>query len=407
MSDVSSIESRLAINGGSPVRDRPMPARLAFGPDERAMIDAALDHYAELGLDPGYQGYFEKRYCDAFADLMGGGHADAVATGTAAIFVALAALELPKGSEVLVSPITDPGSLSAIILNGLVPKLTDSAPGSYNATSEQFVPRFDENTSAVLAVHSVGEPTDIDEIVAAADTRGIRVVEDCSQSHGAMIGERRIGTFGHIAAFSTMYRKASVTGPSGGVVYSRDETLHRRALAYADRGKPSWRDDFDDRNPSQFLFPALNLHSDEIGCAIGIASLARLDDTRARRLAFVKEVAQLIEAESGLCRPYGYSDALSPFVFPIFVDSRKIAVSKTEFAVALIAEGIPLNPHYQYVVADWPWLRPYLADDADTPNARDARDNSFCLYLNENYTNVEARDVVQAITKVERWACDA
>jgi len=109
----------LAIHGGEPVRRERMPPRLALGEDELRMIQECIAYYRERQVDPGYQGTFEKLYTDAFVAMMGGGYADAVATGTVALYIALAALDLPEDSEVLVSPITDPGTISAIILNRL------------------------------------------------------------------------------------------------------------------------------------------------------------------------------------------------------------------------------------------------------------------------------------------------
>src|ERR1700761_5303194 len=106
----------LAIHGGEKVRTTPMPPRLALGENERKMVLEVLDYYRERNVDPGYEGHFETMYCRAFADMMGGGYADAVATGTSSLYIAVAALDLPKGSEVLVSSITDPGSLAAIVL---------------------------------------------------------------------------------------------------------------------------------------------------------------------------------------------------------------------------------------------------------------------------------------------------
>jgi perosamine synthetase len=179
--------------------------------------------------------------------------------------------------------------------------------------------------------------------------------------------------------------------------------VFRRALAHADRGKPRWLPDFDDRNPSTFLFPALNHHSDEISCAIGLASLQRLNDTIVRRLAFVADLSARLREQANLCRPYGYSPGDSPFVYPILVDVERLSCSKVEFALAVREEGIGLNPHYQYVVADWPWVKRYLADDFNTPNARAVRDRSFVLYLNENYGEREAVDVAVAIVKVEQY----
>jgi perosamine synthetase len=398
----SATDAPLAIMGGEPLRKKPMPRRAAMGAGETAIIQEVIDYYRERRLDPGYQGEFEKRYTDAFVAQMGGGYADAVATGTAALFVAVAALGLPEGSEVIVSPITDPGSLSAIILNRLVPRVADSAPGSYGMGVEQFVARITPKVRAVMVVHSIGQPVNVRDIVREAHARGIRVIEDCSQSHGAKVNGRPIGSFGDIAAFSAMYRKAHIAGGSGGIVYSRDRDLFHQALAHADRGKPRWKKDFSDYDPNGFLFPALNLHTDEISCGIGLVSLSRLQDTIMRRLVFVAELTGRMRDRCKLCHPYGYSPSDSPFVYPIIVDVDRIACSKIEFAEAVLAEGIGLNPHYRYLVVDWPWLKPYMADDFETANARDIRDRSFCLYLNENYGLSEASDCVGAMVKVEK-----
>jgi len=393
----------LAIHGGAPVRRERMPPRLALGDEEARMIQEVVAYYRESEVDPGYQGPFEKLYTDAFVEMMGGGYADAVATGTASLFVSLAALDLPKGSEVLISPITDPGSLSAIILNGLKPRLCDSKPDSYNIGVEQIRERLTPNVSAVLLVHAAGQAAEADKIVDEAHACGVRVIEDCSQSHGAKILGRAVGSFGDVAAFSTMYRKAHMTGPSGGVVYCRDLELFRKVLANADRGKPRWREDFSDRDPSTYLFPALNHHTDEISCAIGVASLGRLGQTIMRRLSFVSDVAAGLAENAKVCRGYPVSPTDSPFFYPIIVNADQISCGKIEFADAVQKEGSDLNPHYRFVVDEWPWVQPYLADDFKTENARSIRDRSFNLYLNENYGEAEANDTVEAILKVERW----
>lgn len=393
---------KLAVHGGDPVRRERMPRRLALGDDEVRMIQEVIAYYREQQVDPGYQGPFEKLYTDAFVGMMGGGYADAVATGTASLFVALAALGLPKGSSVLISPITDPGSLSAIILNGLKPKLCDSKPESYNIGVDQVVARLTPEVSAICLVHAAGQAAEADKIVAAAHARGVRVLEDPSQAHGAKIMGRPVGSFGDIAAFSTMYRKAHMTGPTGGVIFCRDLDLYRRVLAHADRGKPRWREDFSDRDPSTYLFPALNHHTDEISCAIGVASLGRLEQTIMRRLSYVADVAAGLAEYARICRAYPLSPSDSPFFFPIIVDIERISCSKIEFAEAVLKEGIDLNPHYRFVVDEWPWVQPYLADNFKTDNARSIRDRSFCLYLNENYGEREANDTIQAILKVER-----
>lgn len=391
----------LAIHGGEKTRSTPMPPRLAIGENERAMVQKVLDYYAARNADPGYEGVFEKQYTSLFANMMGGGFADAVSTGTAALYIAVAALELPKGSEVLVSPITDPGTLSAIILNNLVPRLMDTKPSEFVVGPEQFAARLGPEVKGAVIVHSFGQAAEIDKIVVIAHENGIKVVEDCAQAHFAKHRAKPVGTFGDIAAFSTMYRKAHTSGPSGGIVYSRDEATFHKALIYADRGKPRWRDDFDDRDPSTYLAPALNHNTDEISCAIGTSSLRRLPQTIISRLAFVSDLVSRFEG-ANICKPFRFMPANSPFVHPMMVDRDAITCSKIEFAEAVRAEGIDLNTHYKYLVADWPYMRPYLADGFDPPNARAVRDSTFILYLNEKYGEQEAKDVVKAVKKVER-----
>jgi dTDP-4-amino-4,6-dideoxygalactose transaminase len=231
-----------------------------------------------------------------------------------------------KGSEVLVSPITDPGSLAAIVLNGLKPRLMDSMPGSYNVGPEQFAARITPEVTGAVVVHAAGQAAPVDKIVEIAHARGIKVLEDCAQAHFAKLRGRPVGTFGDIAAFSTMYRKAHMTGPSGGLVYAQDLEIFRRALAHADRGKPRWREDFSDRDPSAYLFPALNHNTDEISCAIGIASLARLTQTIIARQAFVSDlVARLVDG-SKVCKPYPFFPTTSPFFYPVVVDIGKLLI---------------------------------------------------------------------------------
>jgi dTDP-4-amino-4,6-dideoxygalactose transaminase len=252
-------------------------------------------------------------------------------------------------------------------------------------------------------VHSIGQAAEIDKIVEIARAHGIKVLEDCSQSHFATCRARPVGSFGDIAAFSTMYRKAHMTGPSGGLIYSRELDVFRSAMAHGDRGKPRWREDFDDRDPGTYLMPALNHHTDEISCAIGYASLGRLRSVIISRLSFVSDFVARLRDASDVCMPYRFMPTSSPFIYPVIVDVEAITCSKTEFAAAVRAEGIDLSSHYNYLVADWPYIRPYLADNFDPPNARSIRDRTFNLYLNEKYGEQESRDTVKAIVKVEKF----
>lgn len=392
----------LAIHGGKPVRTTPMPFRGAFGENEIAMLHQAIDYYHSRQQDPPYQGHFESLFCQEFVNFMGGGYADAVASGTAAVFIALAALDLPPKSEVIISPVTDSGPLNSIIMQGLIPVVADSKPHSYNIGVEQFLERITPRTSALLAVHAAGEPLEIDRMVTLAHEKGIKVLEDVSQAPGATWNSLKAGTVGDMAAFSTMYRKNLTAGASSGIVYSRDIDLFHRALAHADRGKPSWRTDINLNDPGHALFPALNFNTDEFSCAIGLASLRRIPQTISNRVEFINKLNLALNENSRSCRPYGFHNGFSPFYYPILVDTEKISCSKIDFANAIAAEGIGLLPHYGCLVSSWPWAKPYLAGNTHTPNANYTRDHSFNLYVNENYGEQEVEDIITAISKIEQ-----
>ena len=231
----------LAIDGGTPVRARPMPAREAFGPTEEAELFACIRHYRSLGQDPPYNGKWHKLFSSEFAEYQGGGHALPVSSGTGAVYVALAALGIPQGSVVLTSPVTCAGVIGAIHARGLRPKVVDSAIDSLNIDAEQVLLRLDDDVRGIVITHSGGEPVDVPSILKAIGSKNIAVLEDCSQATGASINGEKVGTWGHIAAFSTMYRKNLAAGASSGLVYTKDFDLYHQALSLSDRGKPLWR----------------------------------------------------------------------------------------------------------------------------------------------------------------------
>ncbi len=378
-----------------------MPVREAFGDTEYAALIEAANWYRERKEDPGYNGKFEKLFCDEFSCFQGGGFSDAVATGTSSVFVALAALDLPKGSDVLISPVTDSGPLNSIILMGYRPIVVDAYPGSYNIGPHEFESAITSNTSCLLAVHAAGEPLEMGPIMEIAKRHGISVLEDCSQAPGAKCNGQRVGTFGDIAAFSTMYRKSLMSGSSGGMVFTRSESIFQRAQAAADRGKQVWRADLNQNDPSNALFPALNHNTDEFSCAIGRASLSRLDDTIRARTEFSTQLADWISNYSAYLKRPNIGPGYSPFYLPIPVRVDRLPISKNEFAMAIANEGIPLLPEYGCIIADWPWARSYLPAGNDTPQARRFRKESFNLFVNEKYGADEFRDIVDAILKVE------
>ena len=393
----------LAFNGGIPVRATPMPARIGFGPEEEKELMACIAHYRNLDSDPPYIGLWNKLFSEAFAEYQGGGFSLPVSSGTGALYVSLSSLGLPKGSTVLTSPVTCSGVLGSIQALGFVPKVVDSAPSSFNIDAEQVEARISDDVSCLLVTHAAGEPVDVPAIKSILKNKSILILEDCSQATGASIRGEKVGTWGEISAFSTMYRKNLAAGASSGLVFTKDFETYRTALSYSDRGKPVWRLDLNLRDPQYASFPALNWNSSEMSNAIGLASLRRLDKTNALRRVFLKKLFVALAEADTVCSPYAFHDGFAPFYFPIFVDQEKIKVSVEQFATAVEAEGIPLGAKYGCLVNTWPWITEHLSDTFVARNALLTRNASFNLHLNENYGEREVKNIVDAFAKVSSY----
>ena len=378
------------------------PSRRSFGAAEKQAVRRVFRHYAKEGKDFGYQGHFEEKYCRAWVDYLGGrGFADGVATGTAAVYAGLAALRLPAGSEVGVSPITDPGTINAIILNGLSPVLVDSMPGSYNMGPEQLSRAISRKMRALIVVHCHGMAAPIADLVAVARARRMIVIEDCSQAHGATQNGLRVGTFGDLAVFSTMYRKNHASGGCGGIIFTRRRGLYQMVRASADRGKPFFRPNFDEKNPAQFLFPALNLNMDEISAAVGLANLAKLDDVNERRRQLVFRLQKNLSQVSHHFYLDNWTEADAPFFVPIHV--RRGTTRAAESAGRwLLRKGVPVNPKYRYLVSEWPFVKGYLKGSQKTPNATAVRNSSFNLLLHEKWNEQNMDYIVKELKEYEK-----
>ena len=393
----------LAIDGGPKIREKPLPYRKLFGEAELRIVERVFEDAWQEGVDFGYQGKYEKLYTDDFCKFQGGGFADAVSSGTAAIYVALMAMELEAGSDVIVSPVTDPGSIAPVIIAGMNPVVADSRPGSFNIGPDEFHDALTTNTSAAILTHVGGHPIQMDSIMEIANSKGIKIIEDCSQSHGAIFGGNRVGCFGDIAVFSTMFSKNHATGGCGGLVYTRNEDYYWQVRSLADRGKSFDDPGFDPKNPSMSLFPALNFNLDELSCAIGFSTLSRLQGTIDKRLEIADKIDEAL-SESSVVYPCWRLPNSRPSVFfhTVMVDTGRLKVSKERFAQAVSEEGIGVNPHYKYVVSEWEWMQMYMTEkNVVFHNATKFRNSSFNILFNERFTDKEVQDIIRSILKVE------
>jgi len=174
---------------------------------------------------------------DALARTFGGGHCIALANGSLALELPLRAFGIGPGDEVVVAPRTFVASATCVMLVGATPVFADVDPDSGNITAETIEAVLTERTKAIIPVHIAGWPCDMPAIMALAERRGLIVIEDCAQSHGAEIDGRPAGSFGHAAALSFCQDKIISTGGEGGAVLFRDEAAFDWAWSFKDHGK--------------------------------------------------------------------------------------------------------------------------------------------------------------------------
>jgi len=411
-------ERQLAIHGGPKTRAEPWPSRGLFGEEEKQAVMALFDRCIATGEAFGYDGEEEQAYCREFAEFFGGGYADAVSSGTSAIYVALRALEVEPFTEVIVPPVTDPGGVMPVPLINCIPVVADSAPGSLNMGPEQVKERITDRTSAIIVAHIAGLPVDMDPIMEVARARGIPVIEDCAQSHGAKYKGRYVGTIGDVGAFSTMSGKHHATGAQGGVVFTKDEELYWLSRRYSDRGKPFGIQDW--TVPASNLYCSLNLNLNDLAACIGRVQLRKLPDIVARRRRFAQALAEACAPLESVSVETGLPDTEPSFWFLFLrLDLDKLRVDKDTFVAALAAEGLPVFPDYLHLCtrAPWyknravfgksgyPWTCPLYKGDPDqefpVPNALAANVRLFRMDIHENLTDREVEDTVAALRKVE------
>ena len=176
---------------------------------------------------------FEREFA-SFADSR---HAVAVANGTLALDVALKALRVGPGDEVIVTPRTFIASISCVVNAGATPVFADVDADSGNLSAATILPAITARTKAVICVHLAGWPCDMDGIMALACMHGFKVIEDCAQAHGARYKGRSVGSIGHIGAWSFCQDKIMSTGGEGGMVTTSDHALWSAMWSYKDHGK--------------------------------------------------------------------------------------------------------------------------------------------------------------------------
>ncbi|MDF1795430.1 MAG: DegT/DnrJ/EryC1/StrS aminotransferase family protein [Coxiellaceae bacterium] len=235
----------------------------------------------------------------------------AVANGTVALELALYALGIGGGDEVIVSPKTFVATASSVVMRGAKPIFADVDLLSQNITAETIEAAITPNTRAIICVHLGGWPCEMNEIMRLANDKGLFVIEDCAQAHGASYKGKKVGSWGHINAFSFCQDKIMTTGGEGGLITTNDKALWQRAWSFKDHGK-SYDVVYNTKHAVGFRW----LHEDfgtnwrmtEMQAAIGRKQLMKLDGWLLKRRAVAIKINEKLEKYNGLMLPIVAND---------------------------------------------------------------------------------------------------
>ena len=335
------------------------------------------------------QGPMVERLEDEFRALTGTAHAIAVSSGTTAIVAALEALEIGTGDQVLTSPFTFVATLNAILEAGAVATFADIGD-DFTIPAAAVAVSIGPATRAVIPVHLYGLPADIADITSAAENRGVAIVEDAAQAHGAMVDGRPVGSFG-LACFS-LYATKHVTAGEGGVITCDDDVLADRLRLLRNQGM---------RDRYCYEIAGHNYRLTELQAAIAIPQLGRLADRTARRRANAAMLDSGLDGVPGLVRPVvpsGRTHVWHQYTVRITPDAR---LTRDELAHALSRRGIETGIYYPRVVFDYECYRDHArVQVADVPNARAAAREVLSLPVHPGVSEADITEIVGSVREL-------
>ncbi len=325
---------------------------------------------------------FEKE----FAAYIGVEYAIGVASGTDALLLALRACEIERGDEVITTPHTAVATVAAIELAGATPVLADIEPDTFLLDPRAVARRITARTKAIIPVHLFGQPADLDAIGALAHARGIRIIEDCAQAHGALYKNKRVGAWGDLGCFSFYPTKNLGAIGDGGAVVTQDRKLADRLIALRQYG---WA--------ARYVSSSAGYNSrlDEIQAAILRVKLPNLDDDNRRRAEvasrYTRDLAEFATA------PVVRSDRTS--VFHLYV----IRASQRDHLQAFLRQrGIGTGIHYPVPVHLQPAYRGRLGEAGSFPAAERVAGQILSLPMFPELNHAQCDQVIAAVQQFAR-----
>ena len=338
-------------------------------------------------LESGFlaQGREVENFEKEFASYIGVGYAVAVANGTAALDLALKALGIGEGDEVITTPFTFIATANAILYQRAKPVFADIDPLTFNLDPDAVLELITPRTKAIILVHLYGQPCDMDAFVQIAEDHKLFLIEDCAQAHGAEFRGKKVGKFGDVGVFSFYPTKNMTTG-EGGIVVTDRKDIAERIRRLRDHGQSS-----------KYVHEELgyNFRMTDIAAAMGRVQLKKLDSLNEKR---IRNARKLIEGMKGL-----------KSVEPPFVDSRVkhvfnqfvIKAENRDYLARKLHEmGIGTAVHYPKPVHHQPLYRSLGYPENICPNSIEASRIVLSIPVHPALSESEVDYIIQVLRDI-------
>ncbi len=398
--------TRLAIDGGTPVRRRPLPPWPHFDEADIAAAASVL-RSGNVNYWTGEQG---RLFESEFANATGVKYALAVANGTVALELALLAVGIAPGDHVVTPCRSYVASASCVALRGAIPVMADVDRDSQAITAQSIREVLTERCRAVIVVHLAGWPCDMDPILNLAAEQGLIVIEDCAQAQGATYRGRPVGSMGHASAFSFCQDKIMTTGGEGGMMTTNARAVWERAWSYRDHGRDFAAASSQDHPPGyRWIYHSFgtNWRMTEMQSALGRRWLHRVEASVQQRREHAMQLSEALAAIPGLRTPTppGYVDA-AYYRFYTFVRPERLrgGWDRDRIMTAIEAEGIPCFS------GGCPEIYRERAFASYRPQhrlkvAQELGETSLAFLVHPTLDDGDIRDTIAAIRKVMDQAC--
>jgi dTDP-4-amino-4,6-dideoxygalactose transaminase len=391
-----------AIAGGDPMRSP--ESRLVFGApaldetDIASVVQCLRSNWIGLGARVG-------RFEQEFAQYKGAVSALAVSSGSAALHLALLALGIGAGDEVIAPAMTFCSTVHAVIHTGATPILADCCRDTFNLDPEDIERRITARTKAIVAVHMCGRCCEMDRIMEIAQKYRLMVVEDCAHAIESSYRGHSAGLIGDAGCFSFYATKNLTTGDGGMIVTRNPEVLQRaRTLSLHGMTADAWSRFTGGPKGYEVIEAGFKYNMTDIAASLGLPQLARLEDRwQERERVWAEYDAMLRHLTVDIPPPSEQGSRHSRHLYTVLLRLEELSVGRDQIIAALDAENIGVGIHYIPVRQQPYYQQRFGCSASDFPNAAFIGKRTLSLPLSPVMSRQDVCDVVAALARVLRY----